>query len=99
MNKKISKISKYKIKNLKNYHNKRVLVGDYTCSAKTTKEALESFGIIVDIAPTIEKVIFKVKYEGKYDIIFSNNIYPHGTGKDCLNQLKKTSRHQVLSAL
>ena len=72
------------------YKGKKALIGDYfKPSYMQTKLALESLGFDVTIALTSEDVIKRIKNREKYDIIFSNNIYPDGTGPECLAKLKE----------
>lgn len=72
------------------YKGKKALIGDYSsASYDNTVNVLKSLGFDVDVAHTIDDVISYVKYGKKYDIIFSNNVYPHGSGYDCLTKLKK----------
>lgn len=72
------------------YKGKKALIGDYSsASYDNTVNVLKSLGFDVDVAHTIDDVISYVKYGKKYDIIFSNNVYPQGSGSDCLTKLKK----------
>lgn len=72
------------------YKGKKALIGDYlSISYLNTEKVLRSLGFCVDIVPTVEDVVDKIKYGEHYDIIFSNNIYQHGTGEECLKELKK----------
>ena len=57
-------------------------------SFSNTKKVLKSLGFSVDVVRNKEDVINKVKYENYYDIIFSNNVYPDGSGSDCLKELR-----------
>lgn len=71
------------------YKGKRALVGDYMATSyNITKTVLQSLGFSVDVVNTYEDVVKKIKYGEHYDIIFSNNIYRHGTGADCLTELR-----------
>ena len=42
-----------------------------------------------------EDVINKVKYQNDYDIILSNNVYPDGSGPECLKELKKIENFSI----
>lgn len=72
------------------YKGKKALVGDYFAfSYENTKRVLESLGFDVTIALSGKEVVKRIKNGEKYDIIFSNNIYRNGTGKECLSELKQ----------
>ena len=67
------------------YKGKKALIGDYLSSSYTnTEKVLRSLGFSVEIVPTVNDIVEKIKYGEHYDIIFSNNIYQHGTGEECL---------------
>ena len=71
------------------YKGKKALIGDYLSSSYTnTEKVLRSLGFSVEIVPTVNDIVEKIKYGEHYDIIFSNNIYQHGTGEECLKKLK-----------
>lgn len=78
-----------KIKKISLYEGKKALIGDYTDLSFFSEKVLQSFGFEVDIAKSCKELINKVKFEEKYDIIFTNNLYEDGNGIDCLHQLKK----------
>lgn len=72
------------------YKGKKVLIGDYSpISYFNTENVLRSLGLSVDIVPTIEDVVNKIKYGEHYDIIFTNKEYERGNGEDCLKQLRE----------
>lgn len=72
------------------YAGKKALIGDYMASSyNISKKVLKSLGFEVDVVRNKEDVINKIKNENNYDIIFSNNVYPDGSGPDCLKELKK----------
>lgn len=78
-----------KIENKKIYKDKKALIGDYFPSSyRNTETVLRNLGFIVDTVPTIKEVVEKVKYEKRYDVIFSNNFYHDGSGQECLERLK-----------
>ena len=71
------------------YEGKRALIGDYMLTSfSKTKKVLQSLGFIVDIEKRKDDVIDRITYGNKYDVIFSNNIYPDGTGPELLKELK-----------
>lgn len=71
------------------YKGKRALIGDYMPSSyNNTRKVLKSLGFDVDVVKNKEDVINKIKYQNDYDIIFSNNVYPDGSGPECLKELK-----------
>jgi len=71
------------------YEGKRALIGDYMMSSyNNTKKVLQSLGFTVDVETRMDDVIDRISYGNKYDIIFSNNIYPDGTGPELLRHLK-----------
>jgi len=71
------------------FKGKRALIGDYLLSSYfNTKMVLESLGIDVEIAYSIEEVERRISSGEKYDVIFSNNIYKSGTGLDLLKRLR-----------
>lgn len=79
-----------KIKEESIYKGKKALIGDYMLSSFcNTEKVLKSLGFSVDIVKKKEDVINKVKYQNDYDIILSNNVYPDGSGPECLKELKK----------
>ena len=72
------------------YEGKKALIGDYMASSyNISKRVLKSFGFEVDVVRNKEDVINKIKLQNDYDIIFSNNVYPDGSGPDCLKELKQ----------
>lgn len=71
------------------YEGKRALIGDYMISSyNNTKKVLQSLGFIVDVEKRKDDVIDRISYGTKYDIIFSNNVYPDGTGPELLKELR-----------
>ena len=58
-------------------------------SYNISKRVLKSLGFEVDVVRNKEDVINKIKLQNDYDIIFSNNVYPDGSGPDCLKELKQ----------
>ncbi len=72
------------------YKGKKALIGDYfKYSYLKTKKVLESLGFEITIALGYREVVKRIKEGQRYDIIFSNNIYMDGTGKQCLEELRK----------
>lgn len=72
------------------YKGKKALIGDYSpISYFNTENVLRSLGFSVDIVPTIEDVVNKIRYGEHYDIIFTNKEYEHGSGEECLKQLRE----------
>ena len=71
------------------YEGKRALIGDYMLTSYTnTKKVLQSLGFTVDIVKRKDDIIDRITFGTRYDIIFSNNIYPDGTGPELLKELK-----------
>ncbi len=79
-----------KVKKEPIYKGKKALIGDYLpISYFNTENVLRSLGFCVDIVPTVEDVVNKIRYGEHYDIIFTNKVYEHGSGEDCLKQLRE----------
>lgn len=71
------------------YEGKKALIGDYMVSSYTnTKKVLQSLGFTVDVEKRQDDVINRISYGNDYDIIFTNNVYPDGSGPDLLKELK-----------
>lgn len=71
------------------YQGKTALIGDYSpATYKHTKIILQSLGMTVKIANSIDDVIQRASSGITYDVIFTNNIYRHGEGIDCLRKLR-----------
>lgn len=71
------------------YEGKRALIGDYMASSfNNTKKVLQSLGFAVDVEKRKDDVIDRISYGNNYDIIFTNNVYPDGSGPDLLKELK-----------
>lgn len=72
----------------------KVLIGDYTKSmAPITNSLLRSMGIETEIVPTASDVINRINDGNKYDLIITNNVYPHGeSGEMVLHTLKEKKR-------
>ena len=71
------------------FKNKKALIGDYSsASYYNTKMVLLSLGFDVDIIGTINDIEKLIKSKCKYDVIFTNNLYRNGTGKELLERLK-----------
>lgn len=71
------------------YEGKKALIGDYMASSfNNTKKVLQSLGFTVDIEKRQDDVINRLSYGNDYDIIFTNNVYPDGSGPELLNELK-----------
>lgn len=71
------------------YKGKRALIGDYMLTSyNNTKKVLQSLGFTVDIEKRKDDVIDRISYGNNYDIIFSNNVYPDGTGPELLKELR-----------
>lgn len=78
------------------YKGKKALIGDYFApSYNNTKKVLESLGFDVTVALSGKEIVRKIKDKEKYDIIFSNNIYQNGTGKECLKELKEIENFNI----
>lgn len=53
------------------YKGKKALIGDYLSSSYTnTEKVLRSLGFSVEIVPTVNDIVEKIKYGEHYDIIF-----------------------------
>ena len=84
------------IKKLDIFKNKKALIGDYDCASYyNTKRVLLSLGFDVDILGNIEDIERIIKSNQKYDVIFTNNLYRNGTGKELLQRLKNISNFNV----
>lgn len=84
------------IKRLDIFKNKRALIGDYDCASYyNTKRVLLSLGFDVDILGNIEDIERIIKSNQKYDVIFTNNLYCNGTGKDLLQKLKNIDNFNI----
>jgi len=71
------------------YEGKKALIGDYMASSfNNTKKVLQSLGFTVDIEKRQDDVINRLSYGNDYDIIFTNNVYPDGSGPELLKELK-----------
>lgn len=71
------------------YEGKKALIGDYMVTSYTnTKKVLQSLGFTVDVEKRQDDVINRISYGNDYDIIFTNNVYPDGSGPDLLKELK-----------
>lgn len=78
------------------FKGKHALVGDYLrASYFNTNIVLSNLGFNVTIVPTIEEIVDKISKGEKYDIIFTNNIYNLGTGKDLLDKLKNITNFNI----
>jgi len=71
------------------YEGKKALIGDYMASSfNNTKKVLQSLGFTVDIEKRQDDLINRLSYGNDYDIIFTNNVYPDGSGPELLKELK-----------
>ncbi len=71
------------------YEGKKALIGDYMASSfNNTKKVLQSLGFTVDIEKRKDDVINRLSFGNDYDIIFTNNVYPDGSGPELLKELK-----------
>lgn len=85
-----------KVKKDEIYKGKKALIGDYTpISYFNTENVLRSLRFSVDVVPTVKDVVNKIKYGEHYDIIFTNKEYPHGTGEQCLKELKEIRNFNI----
>lgn len=79
------------------FEGKRVLVGEHIpISANNTKNVLQSLGFKVDVVPTGKDIIDVITYAPEhYDVILCNDIYPNGTGYECLKYLKSLNNFNI----
>ena len=74
---------------LDTFKGKRALVGDYlSCSYCFTKDVLLSLGFEVVIENAPFPIYERIRRKEKFDVIFTNNIYRHGSGDQLLGLLK-----------
>lgn len=80
---------RFKKKSMK-YTGFKVLIGDYMPDISLmTMKALQFYGIDVDVVRSSHDIIERIKNRYDYDLIFTNNVFPHGeSGEDTLYQLK-----------
>lgn len=84
------------INRVNTFKGKKALIGDYACSSYyNTKLVLLSLGFEIDIVSNITDIETAIKNGRKYDVIFSNNLYRHGTGEDLLKKLKSIDNFKI----
>lgn len=69
----------------------KALVGDYSMNvAPNTNAILKRLGIETEFVPNAHNIIDKINDGNNYDVIITNNVYPHGeSGEQVLDTLKE----------
>ncbi len=74
----------------------KALIGDYTKSmAPLTNSLLRSMGIETEVVPTASDIIDRIEGDNRYDVIITNNVYPHGESGEMVLDILKEKNYNI----